>query len=192
MCSPRNERAVTRIVEFIIMATVFFVMVSGFFAVMAGKFYLLTVRETADFGELTKITDLLLGTHGMLQNGSTAWEYYDAATLESELLRVGLSNASEKTYAVIDFRKLNALHKIEYTHFLELLTLDKLGWHVNITLYNVTYSDGWTRESAASIAYGTDLRGALAKGAVYEVTRVVLVLADGAETPAVLIVRFAE
>jgi hypothetical protein len=130
----RDNRGISRIVEFVIMFTVFIVIVTAFYS-LANIWLRPPIVDYAQ-EEAMRISEVLIGNPGYMDNGETNWEdypayYKDAPNIDTNMTSLGFAK-DKQSYGVLSMSKILGMGKITYFKARTLLGLST-GKNFNIS-----------------------------------------------------------
>ena len=132
----RDNRGISRIVEFVIMFTVFLVIVTSFYSLVN----IWTRPPIVNYNqeEAMRVSEVLIGNPGCMDNNNskTNWEEYpayykDAPNIDTNMTALGLAK-DKNSYGVLSMSKILGMGKITYSKAKEMLALSP-GQNFNIS-----------------------------------------------------------
>lgn len=136
----RDNRGISRIVEFVIMFTVFIVIVTAFYSL--ANIWLRAPIVDYNQEEAMRISEVLINNPGSMDNNNSKinWEdypayYNDAPDIDTNMISLGFAK-DKSSYGVLSMSKIFGMGKITYPKARTLLGLSA-GKNFNITIESI-------------------------------------------------------
>lgn len=132
----RDNKGISKIVEFVIMFTIFLVIVTSFYSLVN----IWTRPPIVNYNqeEAMRISEILIGNPGCMDNNNSKinWEEYpayykDAPNIDTNMTSLGFTK-DKQSYGVLSMSKILGMGKITYSNAREMLVLSP-GQNFNIS-----------------------------------------------------------
>ena len=137
MCMRRDNNGISRIVEFVIMFTVFIVIVTAFYSL--ANIWLRPPIVDYNQEEAMRISEVLINNPGCMDNNNSKinWEdypayYKNATNIDTNMTSLGFAK-DKNSYGILSMGKILGMKKITYSKAREILALSP-GQNFNITI----------------------------------------------------------
>lgn len=149
----RDNRGISRIVEFVIMFTVFIVIVTAFYSL--ANIWLRPPIVDYNQEETMRISEVLIENPGYLKNGSADWEKCNAITLNNNLTSLGFA-VDNNSYGVLSMKKIIAMRNLTYEKAKQAMALDYLNFNITFRYFNGSIMLSNKTDNETALTFGVN------------------------------------
>jgi len=149
----RDNNGISRIVEFVIMFTVFIVIVTAFYSLANIWLRPPIVDYTQE--EAIRVSGVLINNPGNMVNGRTDWEEYNATKINSNLKSLGFA-VDNKSYGVLSMKKIIAMRNLTYEKAKQAMALDYLNFNITFRYFNGSIMLSNETDNETTLTFGAN------------------------------------
>lgn len=149
----RDNRGISRIVEFVIMFTVFLVIVTSFYSLVN----IWTRPPIVNYNqeEAMRVSEVMIGNPGYLKNESADWEECNATVLNSNLTSLGFA-VDNNSYGVLSMKKIIAMRNLTYKKAKQVMALDYLNFNITFRYFNGSIMLSNKTDNKTTLTFGVN------------------------------------
>ena len=154
----RDNSGISRIVEFVIMFTVFIVIVTAFYS-LANIWLRPPIVDYAQ-EEAIRVSGVLINNPGNMADGRTNWEEHNATEINSNLKSLGFAvdnfAVDNKSYGVLSMKKIIAMRNLTYEKAKQAMALDYLNFNITFRYFNGSIMLSNETDNETTLTFGAN------------------------------------
>ncbi|MDI6916357.1 MAG: lamin tail domain-containing protein [Thermoplasmatales archaeon] len=149
----RDKKGISRIVEFVIMFTVFIVIVTAFYS-LANIWLRPPIVDYAQ-EEAMRVSEVLINNPGYMDDGGTDWEEYNATKINSNLKSLGFA-VDNTSYGVLSMKKITAMRNLTYEKAKRAMALEHLNFNITFRYFNGSIMLSNKTDNKTTLTFGAN------------------------------------